>query len=274
MDCDHLTSAEVIEASGTAVPSKQSTFTACRYRRNRQIRRPSHHRRVGVEDPLMRAAQKIAYGHALRRTPGTDFPGMNKAQFAEFIYQKMQRAIADPRGLVLGVSDSDGVPVIYDPEDNVLIVRDTRPRRDRRRHCFQTRSNQGSELCQQEVRFDINRHSQRRISPTTAKPRRPLLDSRRPSVGSVGTPSDTIAVPRQAGGGGGGGSWDDEESASEAVRGPKLHQGTGERMCRQKNSRKQRWRTRHSRTDTSGHDNRRTHVILTAGLSEWIASDE
>ena len=35
--------------------------------------------------------------------------------------------MTDPSGLILGYSDSDGVPVIYDPKDNVLIVRDTRP---------------------------------------------------------------------------------------------------------------------------------------------------
>ncbi|MFZ0834379.1 MAG: hypothetical protein WAM92_15125, partial [Mycobacterium sp.] len=80
-------------------------------------------------DPLMRAAQKIAYGHASDRITGhmDDFPGMSEDQLADLIYQKFQRAINDPRGLRLGASDSDGVPVIYDPKDNVLIVRDTRP---------------------------------------------------------------------------------------------------------------------------------------------------
>ena len=56
-----------------------------------------------------------------------DFPGMTAAQVADLIYQKMQRAITDPSGLTIGVSKSDGVPVIYDPKDNVLIIRDTRP---------------------------------------------------------------------------------------------------------------------------------------------------
>ncbi len=77
------------------------------------------------EDPLMRAAQKIAYGHAWDEHR-TEFPGIDtKAQFAEFIRQKMQRAIEHPRGLRLGWT-KDGVPAIYDPEDNVLIIRDTR----------------------------------------------------------------------------------------------------------------------------------------------------
>lgn len=78
------------------------------------------------EDPLMRAAQKIAYGHAWDEHRA-EFPGIaNKAQFAEFIHQKMQRAITDPGGLRLGLAN-DGAPVIYDPEDNVLIIRDIRP---------------------------------------------------------------------------------------------------------------------------------------------------
>jgi hypothetical protein len=74
-------------------------------------------------DPLMRAAQKIAYGHA-----GTDhiadFPGMTRDQLADLVYGKMKRSIENPGGLRLGVSDSDGAPVIYDPKDNVMIVRD------------------------------------------------------------------------------------------------------------------------------------------------------
>lgn len=74
-------------------------------------------------DPLMRAAQKIAYGHA-----GTDhmadFPGMTRDQLADLVYGKMKRSIENPGGLRLGASSSDGAPVIYDPKDNVMIVRD------------------------------------------------------------------------------------------------------------------------------------------------------
>lgn len=76
-------------------------------------------------DPLMRAAQKIAYGHAGGPDGHmADFPGMTKDQLAEVIYGKMKRASEDPGGLRLGLSSSDGAPLIYDPEDNVLIVRD------------------------------------------------------------------------------------------------------------------------------------------------------
>ena len=81
-------------------------------------------------DPIIRAAQKVAYGHASDPDTGHmgDFPNMDQADLAEFVYQKMQRAMNDPSGLILGYSESDGVPVIYDPKDNVLIVRDTRPK--------------------------------------------------------------------------------------------------------------------------------------------------
>jgi len=72
----------------------------------------------------MRAAQKIAYGHA-----GTDhiadFPKMTRDQLADLIYGKMKRSIENPQGLRLGQSSSDGAPVIYDPKDNVMIVRDS-----------------------------------------------------------------------------------------------------------------------------------------------------
>ena len=78
------------------------------------------------DDPLMRAAQKIAYGHAFDDHGAAEFPGMTKDQLADLIYQKMQRAMNDPRGLQLGASRSDGAPVIYDPKDNVMIVRDSR----------------------------------------------------------------------------------------------------------------------------------------------------
>ena len=77
------------------------------------------------KDPLLRAAQKIAYGHAFDKH-GHEFGYPSQEEFAELIYRNMLRAINDPRGLMLGLS-KDGVPVIYDPEENVLIIRDTRP---------------------------------------------------------------------------------------------------------------------------------------------------
>lgn len=74
-------------------------------------------------DPLMRAAQKIAYGHAFA-DHSDDFAGLSKDQLADLIYSKMERSINNPEGLRLGASRSDGAPVIYDPKDNVLIIRD------------------------------------------------------------------------------------------------------------------------------------------------------
>jgi hypothetical protein len=159
----------------------------------------------------MRAAQKIAYGHALKDHPA-DFLGMNEAQFAEFIYQKMQRSITDPSGLVLGRSDSDGVPLIYDPEDNVLIVRDTRPAATDGGTAFRPDLIKDPNFVNKKfgsyqsafTAEDLADHSQ--ASP-------PSLSTPQASVGSVGPPSDTIAVPgSEAGGGGGGGSWADENT--------------------------------------------------------------
>ena len=49
------------------------------------------------KDPLMRAAQKIAYGHASDPTTGhmADFPGMTKDQLADLVYQKLKGATQD-----------------------------------------------------------------------------------------------------------------------------------------------------------------------------------
>jgi hypothetical protein len=73
-------------------------------------------------DPLMRAAQKIAYGHASIKHDA-QFPGMTKDQLADLIYGKLKRSIENPEGLQLGTT-TDGAPAIYDPKDNILIIRD------------------------------------------------------------------------------------------------------------------------------------------------------
>jgi hypothetical protein len=72
-------------------------------------------------DPLMRAAQKIAYGHA----SGPDghlgeFPGMTKDQLADLIHNMFTR---DPKDLIVGRA-RDGAPVLYDPKNNVIVIRD------------------------------------------------------------------------------------------------------------------------------------------------------
>ncbi|WP_142245682.1 hypothetical protein [Mycobacterium sp. IS-836] len=73
------------------------------------------------DDPLMRAAQKIAYGHA----GGPDghlgeFPGMTKDQLADLIHNMFTH---DPKGLIVGRT-ADGAPVLYDPKNNVVVIRD------------------------------------------------------------------------------------------------------------------------------------------------------
>ncbi|MDD4866295.1 MAG: hypothetical protein PHQ28_03965 [Mycobacterium sp.] len=72
-------------------------------------------------DPLMRAAQKIAYGHA-SGTKGhmEQFSGMTKDQLADLIHDMFTR---DPKDLIVGRT-SDGAPALYDPKTNVLVIRD------------------------------------------------------------------------------------------------------------------------------------------------------
>jgi hypothetical protein len=73
----------------------------------------------------MRAAQKIAYGHA-SDTGGhlADFPGMTKDQLADLVHKMMQDSINNPKDLILGNSRSDGAPVIYDPKTNIVVIHD------------------------------------------------------------------------------------------------------------------------------------------------------
>jgi hypothetical protein len=73
-------------------------------------------------DPLKRAAQKIAYGHAWTEH-ADEFPGMTKDQLAEVIYQMFLRNSDDPSSLIIGRTQ-DGAPVLYDPKTNVMVIRD------------------------------------------------------------------------------------------------------------------------------------------------------
>jgi hypothetical protein len=73
------------------------------------------------DDPLMRAAQKIAYGHAGGPDGHLgDFPGMTKDQLADLIHDMFTR---DPKNLIVGRA-RDGAPVLYDPKNNVIVIRD------------------------------------------------------------------------------------------------------------------------------------------------------
>jgi hypothetical protein len=156
------------------------------------------------QDPLMRAAQKIAYGHASDPDTGHmgDFPGMTKAQLAEFVYQKMLRAFTDPSGLILGASDTDGVPVIYDPKANVLIVRDTRPN-----------APDGGTVFKPDLAKYPNFVADKFGSYVSVFTPDQLADgSVAPLPSNAGTINDATpaAGSARADGGGGGGSWADE----------------------------------------------------------------
>ncbi|WP_123029388.1 hypothetical protein [Mycolicibacterium stellerae] len=168
------------------------------------------------QDPLMRAAQKIAYGHAWDQHRA-DFPGIsNQAQFAEFIYQKMQRATNDPGEVTIGVSRSDGVPVIYDPKDNVLIVRDTRPNATDGGTAFKPDLVKDPNFVSKKFGSYQSAFSAEELADRNPPPT-PSPSPPKPSLGSVGPPSDTIAAPRsEVGGDGGGGSWADEHTNSGA----------------------------------------------------------
>jgi hypothetical protein len=61
-------------------------------------------------DPLMRAAQKIANGHALK-DHAKDFPGMTKDQLADLIYSKMKRSIEIQKGCDSGPVAATGRPL-------------------------------------------------------------------------------------------------------------------------------------------------------------------
>jgi hypothetical protein len=77
------------------------------------------------QDPLMRAAQKIAYGHAMdAKYHLKDFPDLTPDQLADLVHQMMQDSISNPKGLILGNSRSDGAPVIYDPKTNTAVIFD------------------------------------------------------------------------------------------------------------------------------------------------------
>jgi hypothetical protein len=75
------------------------------------------------DDPITRAAQKIAYGHAYTDHP-EDFArqGISKDQLAQTI-EKMMRESRNPGDLVVGRTP-DGAPAIYDPKTNLIVIRD------------------------------------------------------------------------------------------------------------------------------------------------------
>jgi hypothetical protein len=75
-------------------------------------------------DPIARAAQKIAYGHAFGEHRA-DFTGMTRAQLAQQIENMFRANVDDPGSLSIGRS-RDGAPVLYDPKTNLIVIRDPR----------------------------------------------------------------------------------------------------------------------------------------------------
>jgi hypothetical protein len=77
------------------------------------------------DDPTMRAAQKIAYGHAFGEHRAKEFPGMTKNQLAELVDEMFRRNVSNPGSLLIGRA-IDGAPVLYDPRTNVMVIRDVK----------------------------------------------------------------------------------------------------------------------------------------------------
>jgi len=75
------------------------------------------------DDPITRAAQRIAYGHAGTKHLGEWPPGTTRDQFAAEI-ERIMRAATDPHGGMIAGRTGDGVPAIYDPRTNTLVIRD------------------------------------------------------------------------------------------------------------------------------------------------------
>lgn len=73
------------------------------------------------DDPLRRAAEKIAYGHAWK-FHAKQFPGISKDQLADIVEDMFRRSFENPSSLVIGRT-KDGVPTLYDPKTNTLIIR-------------------------------------------------------------------------------------------------------------------------------------------------------
>lgn len=76
------------------------------------------------DDPLTRAAQKIAYGHAYREHLA-DFSGMTPDQLAQQIEKMFRANTENPGSLSIGRT-ADGAPVLYDPKTNLIVIRDPR----------------------------------------------------------------------------------------------------------------------------------------------------
>ncbi|QNJ95245.1 hypothetical protein HZU40_13995 [Mycolicibacterium fluoranthenivorans] len=76
------------------------------------------------DDPITRAAQKIAYGHASTKHLANEWPpGTTREQLASEV-ERIMRAGTNPNGGMIVGRTSDGAPAIYDPKTNTLVIRD------------------------------------------------------------------------------------------------------------------------------------------------------
>ena len=76
------------------------------------------------DDPVTRAAQKIAYGHASTKHLAREWPaGTTREQLASEVERIMRAGMNPSGGMVVGRT-IDGAPAIYDPKTNTLVIRD------------------------------------------------------------------------------------------------------------------------------------------------------
>ncbi|MEH3139052.1 MAG: hypothetical protein PGN37_02525 [Mycobacterium kyogaense] len=76
------------------------------------------------DDPITRAAQKIAYGHASTKHLANEWPpGTTRDDLAREVERMMRSSIKPESGMIIGRT-VDGAPAIYDPKSNTLLIRD------------------------------------------------------------------------------------------------------------------------------------------------------
>lgn len=78
------------------------------------------------DDPITRAAQHIAYGHANLKHLVTEWPPGTTTEYLAKEVERMMRAAADPQGGMIVGRTGDGAPTIYDPKTNTIVIRDPR----------------------------------------------------------------------------------------------------------------------------------------------------
>lgn len=77
------------------------------------------------DDPITRAAQKIAYGHASTKHLANEWPpGTTREDLARVVERLMRSSIKPDSGLIVGRT-VDGAPAIYDPKTITLVIRDS-----------------------------------------------------------------------------------------------------------------------------------------------------